>query len=107
MVISVVGGTYRGLAPATASGSSRVVPAGGFSLVGLHADVDGLRTLRPLFGLIGDLGALVQRAVAAGPGDRAVVDEQVLRHSVGCDEAKALVVAEPLHGSGSHYFLRR
>src|SRR5205823_11903372 len=36
--------------------------------------------------------------------DRAVVDEDVLATVVLRDEAVALVVAEPLHGSGCHIY---
>src|SRR5213075_3292381 len=36
--------------------------------------------------------------------DRAVVNEQVLARVIGRDEAIALVVAEPLHGSCCHVF---
>src|SRR5262245_28519307 len=52
-------------------------------------------------GLVRDLGALIERAKAVA-GDRALVDEQVLRAVIGGDEAEALLVAEPLHGSTGH-----
>src|SRR3954447_2820409 len=64
-------------------------------------DVDGLRPLVAGLRLIGDAGALGQGAKAARL-DRAVVDEEVLASLVRCDEAEALLVAEPLDGSGRH-----
>src|SRR6476619_699366 len=64
-------------------------------------DVRGARALRALLGLIRDLGALCE-GLEALAGDGAVVDEEVLGPLVGRDEAEALVVAEPLDGSGSH-----
>src|SRR3954470_8796941 len=70
-------------------------------------DVDGLGALVPGLGLVGDLRALGEGAVAVGV-DRGVVDEKILAGLVRRDEAEALLVAEPLHGSGSHVsaFLR-
>src|SRR5262249_37806349 len=69
---------------------------------GLHLlDVDRLRPLRALLLLVGDLRALRERAVAVAR-DAAEMDEQVTPAIVGCDEAEALVVAEPLDGSGCH-----
>src|SRR4051794_11681962 len=64
-------------------------------------DVGGLRPLVAGLGVIGDLRALGERLEAAGV-DGAVVDEEVLATVVGRDEAEALVVVEPLHGSGRH-----
>src|SRR6266545_2152827 len=51
--------------------------------------------------LVLDLRALFERTVAV-PLDRAEMDEYVVRAIVGCDEPIALVVAEPLDGSGRH-----
>src|SRR3954452_18766391 len=64
-------------------------------------DVDGLPPLVAGLRLIGDAGALGKGAKAARL-DRAVVDEEVLASLVRCDEAEALLVAEPLDGSGRH-----
>src|ERR1700693_2173800 len=61
-------------------------------------DVYGLRALRPLLRLVGDLRPLRKRAVAVS-GDPGEVDEQVTPTIVGRDEAEALVVAEPLDGT--------
>src|SRR3954465_13901568 len=64
-------------------------------------DVRGVRALGARLGVVGDLGALGEgleaRAVDAG-----VVDEQFLAAVLRRDEAEALLVAEPLHGSGGH-----
>src|SRR4051812_24082017 len=60
--------------------------------------------LGPILGVVADLRALRERLEAV-PGDAAVVHEQVLALVVGRDEAEALVVAEPLHGSSSHLSL--
>src|SRR5690349_11643826 len=57
--------------------------------------------LGPDLGVVADLGSLRERLEAAA-GDAAVVHEQVLALIVRRDEAEALVVAEPLHGSSSH-----
>src|SRR5919109_4192961 len=65
------------------------------------------RALRALLGLVLDLRTLLERAVAVSL-DRAEMDEYVVRAVVGCDEPVALVVADPLDGSGRHlasYFL--
>src|SRR5215216_8126066 len=67
----------------------------------LRGDVDGLGALVAGLGVVGDLRALGQRLEAVGV-DAGVVDEQVLATLVGRDEAEALVVVEPLHGSGRH-----
>src|SRR3954453_8627807 len=56
------------------------------------------------FGVVADLRALSERLEAVA-GDAAVVHEEVLALVVGRDEAEALVVAEPLDGSGCHMFL--
>src|SRR5437870_4200771 len=64
-------------------------------------DVDGLRALVAVLGVVGDPRALGEGAEAVGV-DARVVDEEVLAALVRRDEAEALLVAEPLHGSGSH-----
>src|SRR5436189_4887568 len=70
--------------------------------VGLERlDVRRLGALGPGLGVVADLRALGERPEAVA-GDAAVVHEQVLALVIGRDEAKALVVAEPLHGSGCH-----
>src|SRR3954447_4624336 len=66
-----------------------------------RGDVDGLGALVPGLGVEGDLRALRQRLEAVGV-DAGVMDEEVLAALVGRDEAEALVVVEPLDGSGSH-----
>src|ERR1041385_79567 len=64
-------------------------------------NVDGLRTLVALLGVVGDLGALLQRAVALAV-DPGVMNEQVLVAVVRGDETERLVVAEPLYGASWH-----
>src|SRR6516162_3382824 len=64
-------------------------------------DVHGLRSLVPLLGIVGDLGALLQRSVALAV-DAGVVYEQVLVAVIGGDEPEPLVVAEPLYGASWH-----
>src|SRR6266545_1444806 len=66
-------------------------------------DADGacLRTLRPVLHLVLHLRPLSE-ALEALAADRAVVDEDVLATVVLRDEAVALVVVEPLDGSGCH-----
>src|SRR5215210_7615043 len=59
--------------------------------------------LGPRLGVVADLGTLAERLEAA-TGDATVVHEQVLAPVVGRDEPEALVVAEPLYGSGGHLF---
>src|SRR5581483_476197 len=59
------------------------------------------RPLGALLGVIGHLRALRKGSEPAAD-DRRMVDEQVFALIVGGDEAKALLVAEPLHGSGCH-----
>src|SRR6266496_6584791 len=67
------------------------------------ADVAGLGTFRALLDLVLDLGAFGE-ALEALAGDRAEVHEDVVT-AVGLrDEAVALRVVEPLHGSGCHVF---
>src|SRR5919202_2533182 len=66
-----------------------------------RGDVDGLRALFTGLGIEGHLRALGQRLEAVGV-DAGVVDEEVLTALVRGDEAEALVVVEPLHGSGCH-----
>src|SRR6516225_10285656 len=64
-------------------------------------DADGPRSLVPGLGLVGDLRALGKRAIALAE-DRRLVYEQIRGLVVGRDEPEALVVAEPLDGSGRH-----
>src|SRR6266568_2280873 len=68
-------------------------------------DADGacLRALRAVLDLEFHLRPLGQ-ALEALAADRTVVDEDVLAPIVLRDEAVALVVAEPLHGSGWHVY---
>src|SRR5712692_5807175 len=66
-------------------------------------DVDGLGPLVAGLGIKGDLGALNQRLEALSR-DGAVMDEEVFSAVVRGDKAKALVVVEPLDGSGWHGF---
>src|SRR4051794_32655427 len=68
-----------------------------------RGDVDGLGALVAGLGVEGHLRALSQRLEAVGV-DAGVVDEEVLAALVRGDEAEALVVVEPLHGSCSHDF---
>src|SRR4051812_9842488 len=68
-----------------------------------RADVDRLRSLVAGLGLVLHARALGERAVAIGL-DAAVVDEEVLAAFIGCDEAEALLVAEPLNGALCHVF---
>src|SRR3954447_23762787 len=63
--------------------------------------VGGVQALRALLHLVLDLRALRERPKAAA-GDRGMVDEHVLALVVGRDEAKPLLVAEPLHGPSGH-----
>src|SRR5215210_7717905 len=60
-----------------------------------------LGALVALLLVVGDLGPLLEAAEAAA-GDTCVMDEEVLVAFVGCDEAEALLVAEPLDCSGWH-----
>src|SRR3954453_6580156 len=64
-------------------------------------DVRGGRALLALLLVVADLRALGERLEAATL-DRAVMDEEVLALVIGRDEAKALVVVEPLDGSCCH-----
>src|SRR3954469_1603856 len=64
-------------------------------------DVCGLWALRALAELEFDLRAFGQRPEAVA-GDAGEVDERVLASVIGRDEAEALLVAEPLHDTGSH-----
>src|SRR4026208_2249482 len=67
------------------------------------ADVACLRTLWAFLDLVLDLRAFGQ-ALEALAGDRAEVNEDVVA-AVGLrDEAVALRIVEPLHGSGCHVF---
>src|SRR3954447_4437292 len=71
--------------------------------VNQQGDVAGLGTFRALLDLVLDLGAFGE-ALEALTGDRAEVHEDVVA-AVGLrDEAVALRVVEPLHGSGCHVF---
>src|SRR3954465_16088706 len=67
----------------------------------LHLDVRRGGALGTRLGLVADLRALGERLEAAA-GDARVVDEQVFALIVGRDEPEALLVAEPLEGSGCH-----
>ena len=60
-----------------------------------------LGPLSPCSGVVGHLRALLQRTVTLAV-DAGVMDEQVLVAVIGGDEAKTLVVAEPLHGASWH-----
>src|SRR5450755_2090561 len=66
-------------------------------------NVRGGRALGALLGVVGHLRALAERLEAAA-GDRRVMAEEVLALVIGRDEAKALLVAEPLNGSSCHVF---
>src|SRR5207247_8413372 len=66
-------------------------------------DVARLRPLGAVFDLVLHPHSLVQ-ALEALAADRAEVDEHVLAAIVLRDEAVALVVAEPLDGSGCHLY---
>src|SRR3954452_646162 len=65
----------------------------------LHVRLGG--TLGALLGVVAHLPALSQRLEAAAL-DRGVMHEQVFAGVIGRDEAEALVVVEPLHGSCCH-----
>src|SRR5579872_491081 len=67
--------------------------------VGDHAHVLGLRALVACRDVVLDLRAFGERLEALA-ADRAEVDEDVLTPVAGADEAEALRVVEPLHGSG-------
>ncbi len=74
------------------------------SYCALLSDEVNVRRLRPLLALRHlelDLRPFGQRLEAA-PGDLRVMDEQILAAIIWRDEAVALVVAEPLDGSGCH-----
>src|SRR3954466_3537182 len=72
---------------------------GSAALLHLHVRRGG--ALGTHLGLVADLRTLGERLEAAA-GDARVVDEQVLALVVGGDESEALLVAEPLDGSGCH-----
>src|ERR687895_437894 len=78
-----------------------------FSSLGTSGDasdeayVHRLRTLVARLFLVLHLGVLRQGLEALSV-DAAVVDEQVPLSIIGSDEAEALLVVEPLHGSGRH-----
>src|SRR6478609_11549518 len=64
-------------------------------------DVRGLWAFRPLPELVFDLRPFGERPEAT-PGNRREMDERILPAVIGRDEAEALLVAEPLHDTGSH-----
>src|SRR4051794_17756912 len=64
-------------------------------------DVDGFGAFFPRLGVEAHALAVVERAKAL-PHDAGVMDERILPALIGRDEAEALVVAEPLDGSGCH-----
>src|SRR3954470_10167579 len=64
-------------------------------------DVDGLGALVAHLLFVGDLRSFGEGAIPVAD-DARVVDEEVSAALIGRDEAEALVVAEPLHGSGGH-----
>src|SRR3954454_9256728 len=66
-----------------------------------RGDVDGLGPLVPGLGVVADARALGEGLEALGV-DARVVDEEVLARVIRRDEAEALVVVEPLDGSGGH-----
>src|SRR5262249_48942076 len=66
-----------------------------------RADVDGLGALVAGLGVEAHAGALGEGAEPLRV-DARVVDEEVLAGVVRRDEAEALVVVEPLDGSGGH-----
>src|SRR5688572_28571644 len=63
--------------------------------------VHRLRALRPILGFVRDPCVLLERLEAA-PLDTGVMDEEIAAALVRRDEAEALLVVEPLDGSGSH-----
>src|SRR3954468_3352261 len=65
------------------------------------AHVGGSRALGPRLLVVLDLRALGERLKAA-TGDPGMVDEQIFALLVGRDKPKALLAAEPLHGSPGH-----
>src|SRR5438874_2811144 len=72
---------------------------------GRDDDANGacLRALRTILNFVLHLRPFGEALVPLA-ADRAVVDEDVLAPVVLRDEAVALVVAEPLHGSGCHVY---
>src|SRR5881398_479357 len=68
------------------------------------ADVAGLGAFGALFDLVLDLRAFGE-ALEALAGDRAEVNEDVVAAVCLRDEAVALRVVEPLHGSACHFHL--
>src|SRR4051812_5852990 len=89
------------LLPAGHAAAMRIAAGPGVASRLERGDVDGLRPLVAGLGVVGDLRALSERLEAARV-DAGVVDEQVLATLVRRDEAEALVVVEPLNGSGCH-----
>src|SRR5690606_1010159 len=66
-----------------------------------HRDPGSLRALRTLHHFEADALAFLQRAEAIGV-DRGIMDEHVVAAVLGRDEAEALGVVEPFHGTESH-----
>src|SRR4051794_16091495 len=87
------------LAPDAIRSSLRSCAGVGRLLEGLY--VRRVRALGATLGVVAHLRALGQRPVAVA-ADRAVMHEQILALIVRGDEAEALLVTEPLDGSGSH-----
>src|SRR3954447_19927077 len=94
-------GPYPGMQEGPTEASPSRNPDVARVLDGPH--VHCLRTLVACLGLVLHARTLGERAVAVGV-DAAVVDEEVLAAFIGCDEAEALLVAEPLHGACCHVF---
>src|SRR2546423_15274795 len=93
---ATTGAARRGFAARAAPSSAG---SGEWDLEGLN--VHCLGSLVAGLGVIGDPGALCEGAKALGC-NRRVMDEEVLAGFIGGDEAKPLVVVEPLHGSSCH-----
>src|SRR5271154_744249 len=79
----------------------RALETGSMSLDSDRLDVSGLGALLALLRVVGDLGPLLQRAIALAV-DARVMHEQVLVAVVGGNETEPLVVAEPLYGASWH-----
>ena len=69
-------------------------------------NVRGGWALRALLGVVGHLRAFGERLKAAAGESMSDGRRGVLALIIGRDEAEALVVAEPLHGSGCDVFPR-
>src|SRR5437588_1295739 len=97
----------RGASRAAGTRADRQVPPRSDRSLGLERlHVRGSRALGALLRVVADLRALGKRLEAVAL-DRAVEYEQVLAGVIGCDEAKALVVAEPLHSPCGHVYSLR